>query len=106
MLSLHQAAAARALLDGTLTLRGLQRPTNPALYTPLLAEMATLGIVFEENLCAPHLWLRHEVKVGEARVILAPVQVAELLSKGFRITVRVLLAASHFFSVVLFQTTE
>eukprot|EP00455_Lapot_gusevi_P041745 TRINITY_DN487_c0_g1_i2.p1 TRINITY_DN487_c0_g1~~TRINITY_DN487_c0_g1_i2.p1 ORF type:complete len:752 (-),score=283.03 TRINITY_DN487_c0_g1_i2:107-2206(-) len=85
--SLPVAAAARAILEGRINLVGVQRPVIPALYDPILAEMAELGIVFQEEVLKPHFWLRAEVKPGEERSALVPSDVAKLIEAGYRVSV-------------------
>jgi saccharopine dehydrogenase (NADP+, L-glutamate forming)/spermidine synthase len=48
--SLPVAIAVRLVLDGHLKLRGLQFPTTPEVYTPILKELEDLGIKFVEKL--------------------------------------------------------
>ncbi|MBX9893073.1 MAG: saccharopine dehydrogenase NADP-binding domain-containing protein [Chitinophagaceae bacterium] len=40
--------AAKLLIENTIQLRGLQIPTPPEIYTPVLAELDTMGICFQE----------------------------------------------------------
>ena len=44
------AIACRMLLEGKLSLRGVQIPVTGELYEPILQELATLGICFEERI--------------------------------------------------------
>jgi saccharopine dehydrogenase-like NADP-dependent oxidoreductase len=46
---LPTALAVKLLLRGELSLRGSQIPTHPSIYDPILAELASVGLVFEEN---------------------------------------------------------
>ena len=46
---LPTALAVKLLLRGELSLRGSQIPTHPSIYDPILAELASAGLVFEEN---------------------------------------------------------
>lgn len=85
--SLPVAAAARAVLEGRISLTGLQRPVVPELYNPVLEEMASLGICFREQELMPHIWIRDEVKPGEERVALVPADVAKLIAAGYRVSV-------------------
>lgn len=43
------AIACRKMLEGSLTERGLLLPVVPSVYTPVLEELAALGITFTEN---------------------------------------------------------
>ncbi|MCP3904110.1 MAG: saccharopine dehydrogenase [Planctomycetes bacterium] len=45
---LPTALAVKLLLRGELSLRGSQIPTHPSIYDPILAELASAGLVFEE----------------------------------------------------------
>jgi saccharopine dehydrogenase (NADP+, L-glutamate forming)/spermidine synthase len=47
--SLPAAMAARLLLDGRIAETGVHIPTVPAIYDPILDELATIGITFEET---------------------------------------------------------
>ena len=47
--SLPAAIAARMILDGTIQIRGVQIPIIPGIYVPVLDELETLGIGFEET---------------------------------------------------------
>ena len=85
--SLPVAAVSLARLDGRLDLVGLQRPVNPSIYNLVLPEMEKLNIKFVESVEKPHLWIRHEVKAAERRVILTPNDVAQLISVGFKVSV-------------------
>lgn len=40
--------AAKLLIENKIQLRGLQIPTSPEIYTPVLAELETMGICFQE----------------------------------------------------------
>ncbi len=40
--------AAKLLIEDTIQLRGLQIPTSPEIYTPVLAELEAMGICFQE----------------------------------------------------------
>lgn len=53
----------------------------------VLAEMESLGVKFVENIELPHLWIRHEVKAAERRVILTPDDVSKLVKAGWKISV-------------------
>lgn len=44
------AIATKLLLENKITLRGVQIPTQPELYQPILAELKKYNIIFEENL--------------------------------------------------------
>ena len=46
---LPTALAVKLLLRDELSLRGSQIPTHPSIYDPILAELASVGLVFEEN---------------------------------------------------------
>ena len=48
--SLPVAIATRMILEGTLRQRGVIAPISPRIYTPILAELEGLGIVFKEQL--------------------------------------------------------
>ena len=47
--SLPLAIASRMILEGRITAAGVLRPTGAEIYQPVLAELAELGIVFEES---------------------------------------------------------
>lgn len=47
--SLPAAVAARAVLDGSITARGVLRPVVPAIYEPVLRELESLDIHFREE---------------------------------------------------------
>ena len=47
--SLPAAIAGRLMLEGGLELTGVHVPIEPAIYGPVLDEMAGLGIVFRER---------------------------------------------------------
>ena len=47
--SLPAAIGARMILEGRVRLRGVQIPVIPDIYEPVLAELETLGIAFEES---------------------------------------------------------
>ena len=47
--SLPAAVATRMVLDGTITLRGVHIPVQPAVYNPILDELATMDISMEEE---------------------------------------------------------
>ena len=49
---LPTAAALRLLLDGELTLTGLQIPTHPSIYEPVLREVSAAGLEFQETVRA------------------------------------------------------
>lgn len=88
--SLPLAIATRMVLDGRFTKPGLTIPTDPDLYVAMMAELATLGIAYTENVVVKpkrHLWLRDEVKVGERRAAITPTIARRLLEDGFIITV-------------------
>lgn len=86
--SLPVAIAVRELLEGRVAARGVVRPTMPELFDPILDAMERQEHVrFVERTLGTHLWLRHEVKEAEERVILPPASVARLLAAGFRVTV-------------------
>ena len=84
--SLPVAAVSRARLEGRLDITGCQRPVNPAIYNMVLPEMESLNVKFVETICKPHLWIRHEVKQAERRVILTPSDVSKLIEAGFTIS--------------------
>ena len=46
---LPTALAVKLLLQGKLSLRGAQIPTHPSIYDPILAELESAGLVFEER---------------------------------------------------------
>jgi len=46
---LPTALAVKLLLRGELSLRGSQIPTHPSIYDPILAELESAGLIFEEN---------------------------------------------------------
>ena len=46
---LPTALAVKLLLRGELSLRGSQIPTHPSIYDPILPELESAGLVFEEN---------------------------------------------------------
>ena len=46
---LPTALAVKLLLQGKLLLRGAQIPTHPSIYDPILAELESAGLVFEER---------------------------------------------------------
>ena len=46
--SLPAAVASRSILEGRLSLVGVQVPTAPEVYEPILAELEGLGIRFRE----------------------------------------------------------
>jgi hypothetical protein len=46
---LPTALAVKLLLQGKLLLRGAQIPTHPSIYDPILAELESAGLVFEEG---------------------------------------------------------
>lgn len=46
--SLPLAIGAKLILEGELSLRGVQIPVHPSIYEPVLAELENLGIRFEE----------------------------------------------------------
>jgi hypothetical protein len=50
--SLPAAIGARMILEGTITIRGVQIPILPDIYLPILDELETLGIGFEETRAA------------------------------------------------------
>jgi saccharopine dehydrogenase (NAD+, L-lysine-forming) len=86
--SLPVAIAVRALLEGRIAARGIQRPTFPELYEPILHDMEHQeNVRFVERTLGTHLWIRHEVKEAEERVILPPASVKRLLAAGFRVSV-------------------
>ncbi len=45
---LPAAIGARMILEGAITLTGVQIPVTPQIYEPVLAELATVGIAFQE----------------------------------------------------------
>jgi len=47
--SLPLAIAVRLILEDKIDLRGVQIPVDPVIYEPVLAELKTLGIAFEEK---------------------------------------------------------
>ena len=47
--SLPAAIAARLILEGKITQRGVLRPVHPEIYDPVLDELATLGIECKEE---------------------------------------------------------
>jgi saccharopine dehydrogenase-like NADP-dependent oxidoreductase len=47
--SLPAAIGVRMILEGKITLRGVQIPILPDIYVPVLDELETLGITFEET---------------------------------------------------------
>jgi len=88
--SLPVAIAVRALLSGHLIghSTGVHRPLSPQIYNLILNEMSEqYNIRFIETLQPPEVWLRDEVKVGEARVILTPKDAAHLIQSGVRVVV-------------------
>jgi saccharopine dehydrogenase-like NADP-dependent oxidoreductase len=46
--SLPAAVAARQILEGTISVRGVLRPVVPEIYSPVLRELELLGITCEE----------------------------------------------------------
>lgn len=81
------AAGVEAILDGSLALKGVQRPTDPLIYGRILAQMEEEGISFVDEEQDVHIWLRSETKAGERRTPLCPAECAALLKAGFRVTV-------------------
>lgn len=49
MVSLPPAIAARMILEGTIMARGVHIPVIPAIYEPVMAELATFGIEMKEK---------------------------------------------------------
>lgn len=49
LVGLPAAIAARRILDGTIDLVGVQVPTSPSIYEPVLGELAGMGVAFEET---------------------------------------------------------
>lgn len=49
MVSLPPAIAARLVLEGTIKARGVQIPVTPAIYEPVMAELANFGIEMKEK---------------------------------------------------------
>ncbi len=47
------AIASRLILDGRLKLTGVQIPTAPEIYAPILEQLESMGIVFRERLVSP-----------------------------------------------------
>lgn len=47
--SLPLAIAVRLILEGKIDLQGVQIPVDPVIYEPVLAELKTLGIAFDEK---------------------------------------------------------
>jgi len=47
--SLPLAIAVKLILEGRVTLTGVQIPVDPSIYEPILAELQTLGIQFQET---------------------------------------------------------
>jgi len=47
--SLPAAIAARLILEGKISRRGVLRPVHPDIYNPVLDELASLNIVFSEE---------------------------------------------------------
>jgi len=52
LVGLPAAIAARMILQGEIDLRGVHVPTVPAIYEPVLAELATMGVRFKETVSA------------------------------------------------------
>ena len=48
----------RLILNGSIKLTGVQRPVVPEIYTPILDEMADLGVRFHEETRPTLLWIR------------------------------------------------
>jgi hypothetical protein len=46
---LPTALAVKLLLRGELSLRGSQIPTDPSIFDPILTELGSAGLVFEER---------------------------------------------------------
>uniref|UniRef100_A0A7S4UK19 Saccharopine dehydrogenase [NAD(+), L-lysine-forming] n=1 Tax=Paramoeba aestuarina TaxID=180227 RepID=A0A7S4UK19_9EUKA len=85
--ALPLAIAVRAVLEKRITLTGIQRPIVPELYNPILDEMETLGVKFDDVHQPLHVHLRHEVKPKEYRAALTPETTKTLVSAGFRVDV-------------------
>jgi len=49
LVGLPAAIAARRILDGTIDLVGVQVPTSPSIYEPVLGELAGMGVAFQET---------------------------------------------------------
>jgi saccharopine dehydrogenase (NADP+, L-glutamate forming) len=49
LVGLPAAIAARMILQGEIDLTGVHVPTVPAIYEPILKELATLGVQFRET---------------------------------------------------------
>ena len=50
LVGLPAAIAAKMILQGEIDLTGVYTPTIPAIYEPVLAELATLGVSFRETI--------------------------------------------------------
>jgi len=50
LVGLPAAVAARMILQGKINLTGVHVPMIPEIYKPVLAELATLGISFQETM--------------------------------------------------------
>ena len=50
LVGLPAAIAAKMILQGEIDLTGVYTPTSPAIYEPVLAELATLGVSFRETI--------------------------------------------------------
>ena len=87
--SLPLAIAVRGVLEGRITLTGIQRPITPELYNVILDEMEKEhNVKFVDTVQPIHIHLRHEVKINERRTPLTPANVSELLKNGgFRVSV-------------------
>lgn len=53
------AITARLLLEGKITMTGVQMPIHPEIYVPVLDELVTHGITFIEEEAAPHFTSRN-----------------------------------------------
>eukprot|EP01083_Nonionella_stella_P064295 167435_1 len=85
--SLPLAVAVNLILNGSIKLTGVQRPVVPEIYTPILNEMAALGVCFHEETKPTLVWIRDEVKPGEERVALTPSDCSTMLQAGYEIAV-------------------
>jgi hypothetical protein len=58
---------------------------NVSSYEPLMAELASLGIAYTEDVTTTlktQLWLRDEVKQGEKRAAITPTTTKKLVEQG------------------------
>merc|ERR1719433_509773 len=86
--SLPLAVACDAVLHKKIQLTGLQLPVVPELYNHILSRMEKAeNVKFIDKTLPPLIHVRTEVKPGEQRVAVTPVQVKSLLGAGYRVVV-------------------